>query len=73
MLQMNVLETVHNLTSTMDNTVADAKNTVELIVYAIIIAICCCFVMYLIKIFKCFQWCCGRMYTCLCGSEYTEI
>lgn len=70
---MDVIQRVHNLTDTIDNTVADAKNTVELVVYAVIVAIAACLAMYLFRIYKCFKWCCCGLYNSLCGSSYQEL
>ena len=62
---------VHNATSEFKNALSSAEQSVEILVYCVLIGIVVCIVMYVYRIFVCAKWCCGLC--CKQNPRYEEV
>ena len=55
---MNVQEAVQNFTHTVHDDMLTAEKSIEYFIYAVLIAVVCCILTYVLKIVSCIRWCC---------------
>lgn len=70
---MDIIEDVKNMTHSVENVVSDTRNTVEILVYVLVVSLFLCIATYVIKVFKCIRWTCAKLNACCCGSNYEEL
>ena len=55
---MDVQEAVQNFTNTVHDDMLTAEKSIEYFIYAVLIAVVCCILTYVLKIISCIRWCC---------------
>lgn len=65
------MDIVHNATDEFKNALSSAEQSVEILVYCVLIGIVVCIVMYVYRIFVCAKWCCGLC--CKRNPRYEEV